>query len=434
MPPKRARSKCHVGASVDAVVQVLLKFLPAAYLQELRCQDTEGNIFGGNIKEVAARHQELLSALVELDPFITKSLLLKALQNYTATLGFTEEEEWYRRQVYDLRQSLSQLRMKAHRVKTGARQPSCMNDLLKTFHKRRLLRRRSSAPTTDTGSQPSHLQCVLPSPPSGASGQHPNPTSPQRARSKTQIWALYGQRPPAGVASKDVVDLCSSEDGEDELEVSSIRSGGDLEATQAAPAAQSGDHPTQPHYDAHLNLVVRTSANGKLEKALTEKGPDGFLVGTFPDGTTFVTDVPNLVLLPVIAKPKQKPKQKSKQKPKQKPKQKRKSKAKKKAQAKTPTDAKHQGKTQTKRSTPDVKEGEGKEPHHQGGPSYMIIEAKDKTYIVAKIGSSTKWEHLISVYESQTGDHCNIVHQIFAALPLTKDQAIQMRKQLLENT
>ena len=96
---------------------------------------------------MAAEHGILLKDLLQLDPFVTKSLLVSALLGYTFTLGLAiTGEEWHRSGAYNLRQALSNIRMKAVRVKTGERQPVVVKDLVRTFQGRRLLRRKSNDP------------------------------------------------------------------------------------------------------------------------------------------------------------------------------------------------------------------------------------------------------------------------------------------------
>ena len=73
----------------------------------------------------------MLKGIVDLDPFVTKSVLLQALHAYTDTLGLkVKGEAWYRKRGYDPRQILSHIRMKYVRAKTGARQVACVQDLL----------------------------------------------------------------------------------------------------------------------------------------------------------------------------------------------------------------------------------------------------------------------------------------------------------------
>jgi hypothetical protein len=197
-----------------------------------------------------------------------------------------------------LRQILSHIRKKAVRVKTGERQAACVKDLLSTFQRRRLLRRRSSEPSTTEGASSLGSHTAAGSPAASTSCL---PGSPARPMSKEQVWALYGLRAPTKCAGKEVVDLCSSEE---EVELCEGNSG---KATSTQPAPQPTTTSAKPHYDVHLNAGVRTTANGQLEKAVTEAGPDGFLIGRFLDGNTCETEVPNLAmtLLPLKATAKQ---------------------------------------------------------------------------------------------------------------------------------
>ena len=85
-------------------------------------------------------------------PFVTKSVLAQALHAYTNTLGLkVKDAEWYKKQVYDLRQMLSHIRIKTVRVKTGARQAACAQDLPTVFPNRRPLKKTISEPTTPRG-------------------------------------------------------------------------------------------------------------------------------------------------------------------------------------------------------------------------------------------------------------------------------------------
>ena len=73
----------------------------------------------GKAYEVASKFQGLFKDIVDLGPFVTKSVLLQSFHAYADTLGLkVKDEEWYRKQVYDLRQILSHIRIKAVRVNT----------------------------------------------------------------------------------------------------------------------------------------------------------------------------------------------------------------------------------------------------------------------------------------------------------------------------
>ena len=76
----------------------------------------------------------MLKDIVDLDPLVNKSVLVQALHAYTNTLGLkVNDEAWYKEKVYDLRQILSHIRIKAVRAKTGARHAACVQDLLNVF-------------------------------------------------------------------------------------------------------------------------------------------------------------------------------------------------------------------------------------------------------------------------------------------------------------
>ena len=131
---------------------------------------------------------------------------MQALHAYTDTLGLkVKDEEWYRKQVYDLRQILSHIRMKCVRVKTGTRQAACVRDVLNVFVKKRLLRKRSSEPTTPGGattegsttpfSSSTSSESVVASwitADSSAASSKCQQGRPARPMSKEEVWALYG--------------------------------------------------------------------------------------------------------------------------------------------------------------------------------------------------------------------------------------------------
>ena len=52
-----------------------------------------GPFFVGNIHEFASTYQGLLKDVVDLDPFVTKSVLVQALHAYTNTLGLKVKDE-----------------------------------------------------------------------------------------------------------------------------------------------------------------------------------------------------------------------------------------------------------------------------------------------------------------------------------------------------
>ena len=60
--------------------------------------------------------------------------------------------------------------------------------------------------------------------------------------------------------------------------------------------AQAHLAPDQKTYDDDcLGKVVRAWLGGNVEVSDTREGEDGFVYGVFEDGTTFTTEVPNVV-------------------------------------------------------------------------------------------------------------------------------------------
>ena len=390
MAPKRARSKCHEAASADSVKQLPLKHIPLVKLQELQGGNPEAQLFSADFQAVAVEHGKLLQELLQLDPFVTKSLLVNALVGYSSTLGMAiAGDDWHRVQAYNLRQALSNIRVKAGKVKTGERQPACVKDLVKTFQGRRLLRRRSSTPRVPaSGSVGGSGSVDLCSAPPKSNQKHNSTasthTSTRGLASKEEVWALYGYKG----SGTEVVEVRSST--EEEVRSSS-------RSFEAAPPAAAEPQPTtapvptaRPHYDAHLNSVARTTEDGGVMKAMTQPGPNGFLIGTFDDGTTFETE----------------------------------------AQLKT----KVKGKAKAKKEKGHAPQDGGEEDEPASAvkvqDSFKLVRARDKTYIMEK-SAVGKWVHLVSAYKTQVEDHFSIVEEIWGVLPMTKDQAIQMRDRLV---
>lgn len=432
MAPKRARSKCHDAASADSVKQLFLKHIPVVKLQELQGGNPEAQLFSADFQAVAVEHGTLLQELLQLDPFVTKSLLVNALVGYSSTLGMAiTGEEWHRVQAYNLRQALSNIRVKAGKVKTGERQPACVQDLLKTFQRRRLLRRRSSTPRVPAsgsvgGSGSVDLSRAPPESTQKQNSTASTPTSTRGLASKEEVWALYGYKG----RGTEVVEVCSST----EEEVSSSS-----RSLEAAPPAAAEPQPTaapvsttRPHYDAHLNSVVRTAEDGGVMKALTQPGPNGFLIGTFDDGTTFESDVPNLALasLPIAEETAKGRRARTKRNPKQHKGEAKAAAKAKKAQLKTKVKVKAKAEKEKDHTPQDG--GEEDEPASavKVQDNFKLVRAKDKTYILEK-NAVGKWVHMVSAYKTQAEDHSSIVEEIWGVLPMTKDQAIQMRDTLV---
>jgi hypothetical protein len=253
MPPTSARAKSHNGASTEAVSQVLLRWLPLAKLDDARGSHPDGSFFVGHAHEVASTYQGLLKDIVDLDPFVTKSVLVQSLQAYTNTLGLNvKDEEWYKKQVYDLRQGVSHIRIKAVRVKTGARQAACVQDLVNVFQYRRLLKKTSSEPTPPRGATTEGLTSPLSSSTSSESVVASRITAdsssessrcqqgrPARTMSKAEVWALYGLRAVTKCAEKELVDLSSSED-----EVQRCEALVPIGSSGIAPTATTTTQPT----------------------------------------------------------------------------------------------------------------------------------------------------------------------------------------------
>lgn len=366
-------------------------------------QDTDGNIFASEDSHTV--HKDLLHDLVALDPFVTKSSLCSSLKMYNDSIGIQRDELWYRRQAWDLRQILSTIRRKAERVKTGQRQPPSMRDLVNSFKRRRQLKKRSSEPTSLPG--PVHKTA-----PSSGSPPPPSetPTSSTLPANKKQVFALYGVQLPSPTQSPQVVDLCSSDD--------------DVECCTQPAAPQQTPKPPEavggPFFDAHLNCVVRATRDGQLEEAYsTTPGADGFLVGHFADGTVFETDVPNLAHLPLKQE-----------------RTKTKAKAKSKAQTMAKAMAKAKAKAQpltnpASPSQPKPKKGNQEQDQPLQMENYRRVNAKDKAYILWR-SAEGKWVHLVSVYYSQTTAFEGVITKIWEALPMSKEQAVELRARLLE--
>jgi hypothetical protein len=89
--------------------------------------------------------------------------------------------------------------------------------------------------------------------------------------SKTEVWALYGLKAVMECAEKELVDLSSSEDEVQHCEAL-VPHGSSGIAPTATTTTQPKSEPTstkstrQPHYDAHLNAVVRITRDAQLEK------------------------------------------------------------------------------------------------------------------------------------------------------------------------
>jgi hypothetical protein len=226
--------------------------------------------------------------------------------------------------VYDLRQILSHIRIKFVRVNTGARQAACVQDLLNVFQqeKRRLLKKTSSEPTPPGGATTEGLTSPLSSSTSSesvvaswitadssAASSRCQQGRLARPMSKKEVWALYGLKAAMKCAETGLVDWSSSEDEVQQCEAivphgsSGIAPIATTTTTQPTSEPTSTKSTSKPHYDAHLNAVVRITRDAQLEKALTQTGPNGFLIG---NGTIFETEVPNLAMtvLPVKGTPK----------------------------------------------------------------------------------------------------------------------------------
>jgi len=81
-----------------------------------------------------------------------------------------------------------------------------------------------------------------------------------------------------------------------DLEADSVSSEEEAVCVEPAvlPAASAGPS-SKEYFDASLGCVVRISGEGEVLKAITVPGEKGFLVGTFPDGKVFVTDIANIL-------------------------------------------------------------------------------------------------------------------------------------------
>ena len=90
------------------------------------------------------------------------------------------------------------------------------------------------------------------------------------------------------------------------LSISSEAEVEDLAATASAPvgssASSNGASRCTFFSDGALLKLIRVT-NGMREEAMMEPGPGGFAVGTFSDGTSRVSNIPNLLLEQVKPKP-----------------------------------------------------------------------------------------------------------------------------------
>ena len=113
VPPKKARAKSHGGASVDDLLQVLLKWLPLARLGEIRSTHPGGSLFVGDVHDVAAKYKGL-----HITPVLSKiaeRIIKIPIGNYLESTDAFGSSQW----AFRKRHGCTDLQL-AERIPTAA--------------------------------------------------------------------------------------------------------------------------------------------------------------------------------------------------------------------------------------------------------------------------------------------------------------------------
>lgn len=439
MSLQRRRSGQVTGVGVDDVVKALKVHLD---LESVLADPSKSLFVNQPAEEALQKHHKLVDYLEELTGNPRKTLLQSALKELNrwagGRLGDDDEEEWSRKESYALKQLFIHVREKSHRYTTGVRTHPAVLGLLERHRQRqmqgrmlrgtrRLLHRRSSDPAeppaapaalqasqvelrsvraaTTPGSVSGSATC-----PAAAATSRParRPTTSadasssarQKPLSRSDIFALYGAVPPNDsevVTVESSAELLGSQD--DATEVS-----------HNPPTAKQREHKT--YYDPHLDTVVRAYTDGSLEHGTTHKGPRGFLVGHFPDGTTWESEIPNLTQELPQAPPQQPP-------------------AKRRRRKGTPKEA------PPAQGLPPPAQGSGPSADSASSeaapPRFRITRAAAQTYICRQEGK--QWPLVVAVSAKQTSAHLAVGEALRAhvlANSYTKPQLYALRDALIQ--
>ncbi len=260
-------------ASRGDVLEALKKSLSSDALEKARQED--GVLFSGPMEEQVGLQEDLLHQLVAKNPYVPKTTLAKGLLDFNeyhkgmlGGSGKTQAVMWARREACSLKACLMCVMVTARRCKTGERLSSPMKRIVGLL--------RQSSPVHP---KPLGRMAVAQS---RALKRRATEESATSSSGRAQIAALYG-------VSLDPSKGCEEVPSSPEL-IS-------LSPEQPATGTRGSAGPPLTYWCEASAKVIRVHPSCEKETGNMVQGPAGFWVAEFSDGTSFDTEVPNLVAL-----------------------------------------------------------------------------------------------------------------------------------------
>jgi len=302
---KRLRTFQSSTKEVDGAVSRVLALLKAHTPTQVLEEALQGGKFYAN-REDEEMFPDLQKELFDYDPYLKRSTMESALDMWDrATKGKLSSSEknrgvWIRCQGWFLKDLVmrqmktehNKRRYSSHRPR-GSNMAAVVDVLMGAGSSRDNLQPpMSSAPTTPSEGWAGKHRRLLRRRSSEqdevalVAYQKVSKPTLSSTSTKEEILALYGVRnvredreptapSPKGKAKATFVDLT--------LEVSSPEN-----------SKENAKGRFKHYFDHHRSKVVRAWEDGSMDEAVTEQGTEGFVVGTFEDGTTWTSEVPNV--------------------------------------------------------------------------------------------------------------------------------------------